>query len=229
MEDKEKTLDENIESKDDIVGEDNQSENNVESDEYEEVETIIDDKEIDETDPTKLRQREIAIRLQELEILMDDIEFQLASPNENEELMQKYNEYKKETKDLYKEKKQLKKEEKKSLGDNDLEQASIWIFIYGIIVNIINFPAISYNIWFAATSWFIEKTNLDMNLDGGFWSKVIVWLALFALPILLLFVSWILFATLVKKKINKKIFLIFWIIQILFTVGMIIYLTINTF
>lgn len=221
-------MEDNNQIKDNEKNVDDSNENVINNDtEYEDVDTIIVDNYIEETDTEKIQIRDIDLKLQELEIKIDEFEFNnIDISNLDEDKLIEYEKLKQEYKDLLKQKKQLKKEKKSNLSDNDIEQSSPWIFLYGTAMDIFTFPLVCYTIYFKFGSWIIEKFITGTINSTGFFYKLLIWLIVFLLPILLIALTWFIYGTFVKKKIDKKIFSIFWIVQGLFTLGTIIWLTI---
>ena len=192
------------------------------------VEESIDEQEVSEVD---IKIGEIELKLQEIEVKIDAIEFnnpELEALSE-EELVE-YQKLKEEQKELIKEIRLIKKEAKKKLTDENIENVSIWIFIYGLIIDIVSFPFIAYIIYLNFGSFLINQFAKIPSLElTGFFPNLLLWLIVFALPIILVLLSWFLFNNVTKKRIDKKVFSIFWIIQTAFTLASIIWLTIKLF
>ena len=212
-------VDENIDIEKEVSGEESSAE--------EMEETIVTSKPIDDSDPDEIRLNEIELKLQEYEIKIDEFEFKHAGfENMTDEEFAEYENMKQEYKNLFKERKDIRKRKKSKSSDSDIEQSSLWIFLYGIAMSIFSFPLVCYTIYFKFGSWIINSFIKGSIDTSGFFYKLLIWLIVFSLPILLIALSWLLFGTIVKKKIDKKIFSIFWIIQGVFTLGTIIWLTI---
>ena len=222
----------NLETKEDVeIKESNEQNNDIENDENNdfdiEEESIVTTKPINENDPDEIRLNEIELKMQEYEIKIDEFEFAHSDfANITDEEFAEYERMKKEYKDLFKERKEIRKKKKSNSSDNDIEQSSLWIFLYGIAMDIFTFPFVCYTIYFKFGSWIINSFIKGSIDTSGFFYKLLIWLIVFSLPILLIALSWLLFGTMVRKKIDKKIFSIFWIVQGAFTLGTIIWLTI---
>jgi len=203
--------------------------NNIE--EYEEFPSIIVDASIDENDNEQLELRDLELKLQELEIKIDNFEFNHADIEKlDEEQLNNYLDLKEQYKKLLKEKRKIEKQKRDKLGEGSIEQSSPWIFMYGIVMDIANFPLLAYLIYLNFGSWVIGKFNKLSSIElTGFFPNLLMWLIIFLLPILLIALSWLLYVNVVKKKIDKKIFAIFSCIQILFTLITVIWLTIVLF
>ena len=202
------------------------------SEDYEDVieESIIVDNYIDEKDSYEIKKREIELSLQQLDIKIDSIEFGATDIEDlSDEELVNYYALKDEYNKLLKELKEIKKNKKKNLDEGSIENISSWIFLYGGILDLFSFPLIAYIIYLNFGSWLLSKFAKISSIDlTGFFPNLLLWLIVFALPIILVMVSWFIFAN-IKKKINKKVFFIFWSIQIVFTLISIIWLSIKLF
>lgn len=174
----------------------------------------------------------LEIKLQEMYVRLDTLAVVLGGEDWDDEELDEYNSLKKEIKILEKEKKLLKKSKRENEKRGILDQISVWIIIYGIIMTIICLPFVSYNIWMGFTSFLIDTfSSLFNNIssDNGF--LYYTWLAIlaYALPLLLNLLSLELYINLCKTKVDKWAFRIVWIIQGLLCAGMMIYLGIHLF
>ena len=123
---------------------------------------------------------------------------------------------------LLKEKKNLRKEQIKQTVDpnqKSLDNLSVWIIVYGIAVGLLCSPLLS-NIWVKFAQLIIEAASdtigaMDPSTVLG---KIVVVLLVFALPLLLHVISWVLYLNAVKSKTDKFAFRIAWIIQALVTI-----------
>ena len=187
---------------------------------------------IEESNNTTIETNEIdaiELRIQELEILIDQKEQEYFA-SENEELYDDYINLKNEYKSLLKKRKLLLKKEAKK-DQSILEQVSIWIIIYGVITIILSLPILTGQLWLEFADKIIALIN-DANLglsSEDFIYKVIIFLIIFAFPLLLNLITWIVHNNLVKNKNDKRVFDIFWIIQGLMSIGMIIYMSIKLY
>lgn len=173
---------------------------------------------------------DIDVKVQELEIILDQLESKLYNDIENEELEDEFFEKKREYNRLLKEKKKLIKK-LRSQDESKLNQVSSWIIIYGSLAIIFSFPLISGTVW-------LEFANILINALTGAFSgisttdfiyHVIVFLLIFSLPLLLNILTWLLYNNLVKTKLDKKVYAIFWIIQGVMSIIMITYMSIQLY
>lgn len=165
------------------------------------------------------------IRAQELEILLDQIEEKALKENEDPYEDENYINYKNEYKQVIKERKQLKKE-LQSKDTSKLSQVSVWVLIYGTLIVILSFPFVTGTLWLDFANLMITwLSDAFVNLTtGDFIYKVVVFLVIFSLPLLINLVTWLIYVNLVKSKINKKVFIGFWVVQGLMSLGMIIFM-----
>ena len=165
------------------------------------------------------------IRAQELEILLDQIEEKALKENEDPYEDENYINYKNEYKQVIKERKQLKKE-LQSKDTSKLSQVSVWVLIYGTLIVILSFPFVTGTLWLDFANLMITwLSDAFVNLTtGDFIYKVVVFLVIFSLPLLINLVTWLIYVNLVKSKINKKVFIGFWVAQGLMSLGMIIFM-----
>lgn len=165
------------------------------------------------------------IRAQELEILLDQIEEKALKENEDPFEDENYIAYKNEYKQVIKERKQLKKE-LQAKDTSKLNQVSVWILIYGTLIVILSFPFITGTLWLDFANLMITwLSDAFSNLTtGDFIYKVVVFLVIFSLPLLINLVTWLIYVNLVKSKLNKKVFIGFWVVQGLMSLGMIIFM-----
>lgn len=169
---------------------------------------------------------EIDIRLQELIIMLEQLEEKALSENDEDKYRDEYNKYLDEYEKLDKEKKQIIKEYKSS-HKTILDQISIWVIFYGLISCIISFPIYSWNIWFTVFDKIATTIPGIDNSDFIFY--VIRMLEIFAVPLVLNWITWILHSNVKMNKPTKKLFNIFWIIQAVMSLGMMIYCCIILF
>lgn len=146
---------------------------------------------------TKLE--EIEIELQKTEILLEQIDIKLTSENKEEYMLQ-YQELKEKYNSLLAEKKKLTQK-----GNTIWERIPVWMIIYTLILLIvIGIPFVSWMIWiFFAGILPVPKVD----------NKFLYTLAIFSLPIISLFISWIMYVNFVHKQDHKKIFRYIWIGQ----------------
>lgn len=206
--------------------------NNIEKDLQTETEELIntevetEDLVQEEINEIEEKIYQIDLKMQELLIELEKIESQY-SPEQFQELEEneQYIKLKEEYKSLSKEKKQMIKEER-SKDKSKLNELSVWILIYGIIMIIISFPLVASQIWLEFANGLIDMLSgafKGVDVDS-FLYKVIVFLIIFALPLLINLVTWLLYNNLIKTKTDKKVYIGFWIAQGLMSLGMIIYM-----
>ncbi len=173
-------------------------------------------------DEIEIREREIEIRLQEIDVEMDKLDMKIQIDETDIDAIDEYNNLKAEMKALLKEKKNLRKEQIKQTVDpnqKSLDNLSVWIIVYGIAVGLLCSPLLS-NVWVKFAQLIIEAASdtigaMDPSTVLG---KIVVVLLVFALPLLLHVVSWVLYLNAVKSKTDKFAFRIAWIIQALVTI-----------
>ena len=171
----------------------------------------------------------VEIRIQEVEILIDQKEQEYFSTN-NESLYDEYLALKEEYKSLMKKRKKLLKNENKK-DQSVLEQVSIWVVIYGVLLIIISLPILTGQLWLEFANKIIAAiTDSNLGLSSeDFIYKVLIFLIIFAFPLLINLVTWIVHNNLLKKKEDKKVFRICWIISGVMCLGMIIYMCIQLY
>jgi len=148
---------------------------------------------------------DINIQIQKLEILVEEYEFNLAEKNIETMPEEEYLEKKKIIKELYKERNALKKKTKTKTA---WDQVSTWIVLYGIFQIFISLPFIPYDV---ISVWLVERIILPA-IDSPMIIFVLV--CTYAFPFLNIILSWVLYVNVVKKKLDKKVFLIIFLIQI---------------
>lgn len=170
------------------------------------------------------------VKAQEIEILLDQYEEKAFKENIDLSFDEHYISLNKQYKDIVLERKQLKKE-LSSKDLSQLNQVSIWVIIYGCLTILISFPIITGTLW-------LDFANVIIDLLSGAFSNlrsddalynVVIFLIIFAFPLLLNVLTWFLFNNFVKSKTDKKIYIIMWIIQGLMNLGMIIYMSIQLY
>lgn len=218
---------ENLDKKLDETNNDNIYEINEESNELIETNKDLLNEEVEEAiDENELKIYELDLKMQELLISIEKIEYQYSPENyveleENEE----YQKLKQEYNDLAKEKKQILKEIK-SKDTSKLNEVSIWIIVYGIIMFIISFPVITASLWMDFAVWILDvfsETFANLNTDG-FIRDMVIFFVIFSLPLLINLITWLVHNNFVKTKTDRKVFIGFWIVQGLMSIGMIIYM-----
>lgn len=213
MEDKEKELEEkkSYKSQEEQIDE-TTKEANLKFGIDEEVETI--DPKISEIEK---RENEIELRLAEIDVLMDKLDIKLSIDDEDVEALREYDELKKEVKALLKEKRNLRKMEIIETTDENqksLDNLAVWIIFYGFFVSLLSSPLLS-SVWVKFAQWIIKIASdsigaMDPSTVLG---KIVVVLLIFAFPLLLHVLSWVLYLNAVKSKTNKFAFRIAWIVQ----------------
>lgn len=168
---------------------------------------------------------EIELKIEEYEVKVEEYETILINDPENEEANKKYHELKHEEKKYYKQKKLLQKQ-LNGLDTSALNKVSLWVVIYGVITILISIPLIASALWLDFANWIIDLLQgAFAGLNGDtFLYKVVVFLVIFAFPLIINLVTWLLYVNLVKTKIDKKVYAIMWIIQGVMSLGMIIYM-----
>ncbi len=172
---------------------------------------------------------DLNIRAQELEIKIDKLEEQAMT---DDEILtsDEYLEYKAEYKKINKERKQLKKE-LNSQDKSNLNQISIWIIIYGILMVIISFPIITGTLWldFANSVIDLVAESVSGLHKGDFIYDVVIFLVIFSFPLLMNLITWLLYNNFVNSKVDKKVYISFWIAQGVLTLIMVIYMSTQLF
>lgn len=181
-------------------------------------------------DELELRLHEINIRAQELEILMDQIEDKIIDEETEEKYYDELSTLKEEYAKLLKERKQIKKEIN-SKDTSKLNQVSIWVVIYGVLMVILSFPLISSNIWLPFSNWVMDLLGSAFSglHEGEVVFYIVLFLIIFSFPLLLNLITWLLYNNLIKTKIDKKVYIGFWVTQGLMSLGMMIYMCIILF
>jgi len=151
---------------------------------------------------------DIDIKIQKLEAQVEEYEFKLAETEIETMPEEEYLEKKQIIKDLYKQKRMLSKKTKTKSG---WDQISVWIIIYGFIQLFICLPYVPYDI---ISNWIIRDVLYSFS-DSPM--VIIVLLTTYAFPFLNVILSWLLFVNVVKKKLDKKVFLVIFILQIVIT------------
>jgi hypothetical protein len=144
--------------------------------------------------------------------------FALEEDEEYLKLKQEYNQ-------LLKEKKLILKEIK-SQDKSKLNEVSVWVIIYGIIMFIISFPIITASLWMDFAVWLLDVfSEAFSNLKtDGFVRDMVIFFVIFSLPLLINLITWLVHNNFVKTKTDRKVFIGFWIVQGLMSIGMIIYM-----
>lgn len=213
MEDKEKELEEkkSYKSQEEQIDE-TTKEANLKFGIDEEVETI--DPKVSEIEK---RENEIELRLAEIDVLMDKLDIKLSIDDEDVEALREYDELKREVKALLKEKRNLRKMEIIETTDENqksLDNLAVWIIFYGFFASLLSSPLLS-SVWVKFAQWIIKIASdsigaMDPSTVLG---KIVVVLLIFAFPLLLHVLSWVLYLNAVKSKTNKFAFRIAWIVQ----------------
>lgn len=178
---------------------------------------------IDNTIENKLF--ELDVRAQELEILLEQAEekalFEHTEVNEDENYLKLKEQYKL----INNERKQMKKE-LNAMDTSKLNQVSVWVIIYGSLTVLISFPIITGSLWLQFANIVIKMVSgmfSNLHTDSAFYN-IVLFLVIFAFPLLLNLLTWLLYNNFVKSKTDKKVYITFWIIQGLMSLGMIIYM-----
>lgn len=195
----------------------------MEEKDFLEEDTIISEKPIENEIEQKIN--DLDIKAVELEIKLDQIEDKALKEADDSLLNDEYYALKEEYKKLVKERKALKKE-LASKDSSFLSKVSVWIVIYGVISLVVSFPLIAGNLWLNFANLLIDLlSGVFENLSSqDFIYKVVIFLIIFALPLLINVITWTVYINLVKTKEDKKVFCGFWILEGLMSLGMIIYM-----
>lgn len=195
----------------------------MEEKDYIEEDSIISEKPIDNEIEQKLF--DLNIKAQELEFKIDQIEDRAFKENNQDLLDEEYNKLKLEYKKINKERKELKKQ-LNSMDNSYFNKVSVWVIIYGIISVVISFPLIAGNLWLGFSNLLIDLLSGAFNglSSNDFIYKVVVFLIIFSLPLLINMITWMVHINLIKTKEDNKTFCVFWILQGLMSLGMIIYM-----
>ena len=179
----------------------------------------------------ELKIYEYDLKIQELEIILEELEAKvLADEDMDSPYIEEYEKKKAEYKQLRKERKLLVKEIQ-SKDESKLNQVSLWVFIYGIIECLLSFPFIASTLWLDVANFLIDKLQgsfSNLYTDSPLY-YIIVFLIIFAVPLIINLITWLVFSNCIKTKENKKVYSIFWIIQGLMSLGMIIYMSVILF
>lgn len=170
------------------------------------------------------------VKAQEIEILLDQYEEKAFKENIDLYDDEQYISLNKQYKEIVFERKQLKKE-LNSKDQSKLNQVSVWIIIYGVLTILISFPIITGTLWLDFANGIIDLVSgAFSNLrSDDFLYKIVIFLIIFAFPLLLNILTWFLYNNFVKTKVDKKLYTILWIIQGLMNLGMIIYMSIQLY
>jgi hypothetical protein len=158
----------------------------------------------------------IELELQEVEILIDQLDAKIASENNREKYLEQYYDLKNRYKDLLKQKKAIRITRTHSKWD----QLHTWVPIYGFIIGILCLPFFGMFIWATFSKWLISLFPKFMLLESTSYGLFVTLLLLiyYSLPIILLFISWLLYVNVVKDGFERKVFKYIWIGQGLFTI-----------
>ena len=152
----------------------------------------------------------IEIELQEVEILIDQLELKMTHENNQEKYLDQYYELKERYNNLLvqKKKNKIKKETK-------WDQLPPWIMIYGLIIFLFCLPYVGMIIWATFAGWITSVIPALSQIESSSYFLFVVLLLLidYALPLILLFISWILYVNVVKGEVAKKVFRYIWIGQ----------------
>lgn len=169
------------------------------------------------------RIQEIDIELQKVEVKIDQLELM----PDRDQYMDEYIELKEKFNSLLKERKALKPKNEKIW-----DKIPIWMYIYCVFqIIILGIPYVSQIIWINFSNWIITifETQLDkLAYAPQFAFTTVLILIIYSLPIINLFISWILYVNVVHKPFEKKVFKIIWIVQAVLTliVGTILFIQI---
>lgn len=166
-------------------------------------------------------EEQLAVKLQEIEVMMEQLENEAMNADDEtrDKMIDQYNTLKQEHKELMKTLKELKK-----VHRNVYDKIPFWMYGYGILQLILYFPFLSSMIWISFSSWLITlfEGSLDTitNNAPSFFYNIVLFLLVYALPLLGVFLSWILYTYAVRSPFNRKVFRIIWITQSVLMIGM---------
>ncbi len=196
-----------------------------EKDLLEELEITVDEENDNSESEVSDESFDIDVKLQELYVKLDQLAIRLGMEDYTDEEYEEYEDVKKQIKELRKEKKNIIKTQRASEKKSILEQISLWIIVYGIIMVILHLPGVAPKVWFSFSTFLIDTFDFFSEISSENVVIYNIWLFIlaFAIPLLFHVLSWELYINFVKTKINKWTFRIVWIIQAILTVVMIIY------
>lgn len=158
---------------------------------------------------------QINFRLSEIAVIFDEYDHLLFDEDKKMMSDEEYEALKNEEKELRDRKKELKKSQSK---DGFWDKIKIWMIVYAIVQFLICMPwgglyQLTYATYETIISWIgTSMSNAPVNFQG-----FVQIMALLAFPILNVFLSWLLFAYVVKTKFDKKVFAVIWGSQFLLT------------
>lgn len=175
-----------------------------------------------ENEDTLTEAQALAIKIQELEVLMEETENKaIAAPSDEEyqTLIDEHQKLKEERKLLRQQLKDLNK-----VAHGAWDKIPLWMYIYIIFVVILYSPFLSSMIWINFSNWLITIFNTSLNDIANnapsFFYNIILVLLVYALPLLGIFLSWILYTYATKKGFTRKIFSYIWLGQGILMIGM---------
>ena len=179
--------------------------------------------EVNNENSKEVQLHEIAIKMQEIEIALEQLEIKIVEEDKREELMPEYVKLQEQYKELKVERKKIIKGDKTSW-----DKVPVWIIIYAIIQAIILMPFVSYYIWMLFADWIIKLfsdafTNIATEGSKFVFNSILL-LTIYSLPLINFLTTWTLYVNVVKKDFEKKVFRWIWIVQIVLTIGLGIYL-----
>ncbi|MDD4212214.1 MAG: hypothetical protein PHY42_02305 [Bacilli bacterium] len=166
-------------------------------------------------------EQKLAIALQEVEVLMEEVENKAneMSIDERNAILEEYMALKAKAKDIRKQMKVLKKTHK-----TVYDKIPVWMYLYAIIQLILYFPFLSSMLWINFSSWLITIFNAPLNDITNnaptFFYNTILFLLVYALPLLGFFTSWIIDTYATRSPFNRKTFRYIWIGQTILMIGM---------
>jgi|SRR5690554_1501298 len=153
---------------------------------------------------------EIDIELQKLDVLINELEV----AEKTDETIEEYLKLKEQYKELLNKRKALVPK-KKTFWD----KIPLWMYIYIVIQFILlAIPYLSQLIWVYFSSWLTEvfQSQLDQLLYANIspvWFTIVLISLIYSLPIINLFISWVLYVNVVHDPFEKKVFRYIWIAQ----------------
>jgi len=148
------------------------------------------------------------LTLEELDLEIEELSIKLENASEED-----FPKYKEELKALYKKQKLLKKKMR-----SGIENVRSWVWVYGVLQTIISSP-LSILVWIQIFNSITKSFNDTLGKLGNNVSttayKAILSVVFFIAPALNVFLSWILYAFVVRKDVREEriTYKIIWIVQ----------------
>lgn len=178
-------------------------------------------------DEEKMYQLDLAI--EELNVELENLEIKLEKNPDDPGLCAEYEDLKARYKEKFRERKIFRKEADRKASA--INQISLWIVVYGVVMIVISFPLVAGSLWYEFTKFLVGifGSSISDIHTAGWVLQIVVFLIIFALPLLLNLLTWILHNNCLKSKIDKKTFSVFWGIQGIMQLAMIIYMCVKIY